>query len=54
MVGIVGYGSYVPCYRIKVDDIALQWGKNPDSVKNGLLVYEKTVPGLDEEDVMDD
>jgi hydroxymethylglutaryl-CoA synthase len=51
MVGIVGYGSYIPCYRIKVDDIAQQWGKDPDSIKNGLLVHEKTVPALDEDTI---
>jgi hydroxymethylglutaryl-CoA synthase len=51
MVGIVGYGSYVPVYRIKVDEIARQWGKDPESIKNGLLVYEKTVPGQDEDTI---
>jgi hydroxymethylglutaryl-CoA synthase len=51
MVGIVGYGSYVPRYRIKVEEIASQWGKEPESIKNGLLVYEKTVPGMDEDTI---
>jgi hydroxymethylglutaryl-CoA synthase len=51
MVGIVGYGSYVPRYRIKVEEIAGQWGKEPESIKNGLLVYEKTVPGMDEDTI---
>jgi len=49
MIGIVGYGSYVPCYRITVDEIAKQWGKNGDEIKNGILVYEKSVPGMDED-----
>lgn len=51
MVGIVGYGSYIPRYRIKVDEIARKWGKDPESIKNGLLVYEKTVPAMDEDTI---
>ncbi len=41
MVGIIGYGSYVPCYRIKAEEIAHQWGKNPETIKRGLLLKEK-------------
>ena len=48
-VGIVGFGSYVPRYRIKVDEIAKEWGDDGKSISNGIQVYEKTVPGLDED-----
>jgi hydroxymethylglutaryl-CoA synthase len=48
-VGIVGYGAYVPCYRISVEEIAKVWGGSADSIKNGLNVQEKAVPAPDED-----
>ncbi len=48
-VGIVGYGAYVPRYRIKVEEIARVWGNDPNNIKKGLLISEKAVPDLDED-----
>ncbi len=51
MAGIVGYGSYIPSYRIKVEEIAKVWGDDPESISNGLVVNEKSVPSSDEDTV---
>jgi len=48
-VGIVSYGTYIPKYRIKVEEIARIWGENPESIKGGLGVYQKSIPDLDED-----
>lgn len=48
---IYGWGSYIPIYRIKLDEIAKAWGEDPDSVKRGLQVEEISVRGLDEDQV---
>jgi hydroxymethylglutaryl-CoA synthase len=51
MAGIVGYGAFVPRNRIKSEEIARQWGKNPEAIRRGLLLEEKSVPGLDEDTI---
>ncbi|GCC11185.1 3-oxoacyl-[acyl-carrier-protein] synthase 3 [archaeon] len=49
MEGIVGYGVYIPRYRIKTEEIARVWGNDGESVKKGLMIGEKAVAGIDED-----
>ncbi len=51
MPGIVGYGAFIPRNRIKSEEIARQWGKDPATIERGLLLKEKSVPGLDEDTI---
>jgi len=51
MAGIVGYGAYIPRNRIRSEEIARQWGKDPAAIRRGLLLEEKSVPGLDEDTI---
>lgn len=44
-VGIVGYGAYVPRYRLPAAEVARVWRGGQDS----LPIKEKAVPGLDED-----
>jgi hydroxymethylglutaryl-CoA synthase len=46
-VGIVGYGAYVPIYRLPAAEIARVWGGSDE----GLPIKEKSVPGLDEDTI---
>lgn len=51
MTGIVGYGAYIPKYRIKLSDIADVWKKDADEILGGFKVSEKSVPAIDEDAV---
>ena len=48
-IGIISYGSYIPRYRIKADEIAKVWGKDGERISKGLGINEKTVPGIDQD-----
>ncbi len=49
MAGIIGYGVHIPIYRIRVEDIAKVWNEDGESIKRGLGIKEKSVPGKDED-----
>jgi hydroxymethylglutaryl-CoA synthase len=44
-VGIVGYGAYVPRFRLPASEVARVWTEG----QSGLPIKEKAVPGLDED-----
>ncbi len=44
-VGIVGYGAYVPRYRLPASEVSRVWTEGT----SGLPIKEKAVPGLDED-----
>jgi len=50
-VGIIGYGVYIPRFRIKLQEIAKIWGQPGDVVANALGVYEKSIPDMDEDTI---
>jgi hydroxymethylglutaryl-CoA synthase len=45
-VGIVGYGAYVPRYRLAATEVARMWNASA-----GLPIEEKSVPGPDEDTI---
>jgi hydroxymethylglutaryl-CoA synthase len=48
-VVVSGWGSYIPLYRVTVEEIARIWGKSSRHFKDELLIDEKSVAGLDED-----
>ena len=48
-VGIVGYGSYIPAYRLPAKDISRLWREGQDI--NHLPIRQKSVPGPDEDTI---
>jgi len=50
-VGIVGYGAYVPRYRIRTEEIARAWGWDAEGYRRGLAIEEKAVAGPDQDAV---
>ena len=48
-VGIVSYGAHIPRLRIKTEDIAKAWGKDPETIQRGLGIIEKSVPSPDQD-----
>lgn len=48
-VVVLGWGSYIPRYRVAAEEIAKVWGKSAKHFKEDLLIDEKAVAGLDED-----
>ena len=46
-VGIIGYGAYVPRYRLAAEEISQLWRGGQDA--ENLPVKQKSVPGVDED-----
>src|SRR3990167_7987701 len=51
MSGIIGYGLYIPKYRIETAEIAKMWQKDPMEIFTGLKVRQKSIHGIDEDTV---
>lgn len=48
-IGIVGYGGYVPRYRINAENIGAVWGVDGVARGKGLGIQRKSVPSPDED-----
>lgn len=48
-VGIIGWGAYIPRYRIKIQELGDIWGESKERVELNLGISEKSVAGPDED-----
>lgn len=46
---IVGFGRYLPVFRIRTETIAAHWAQDGTQVRQSLGIEQKTVPGPDED-----
>lgn len=46
---VIGFGAYLPRYRIKTEEIARHWNQDPKNIRASLGIEEKTVAGPDED-----
>jgi 3-oxoacyl-[acyl-carrier-protein] synthase III len=46
---IIGFGRYIPRFRLKAERIAEQWEQDAKTIVSALGVTEKSVPGKDED-----
>ncbi len=46
---ILGFGTYLPRYRIQTAEIARHWKQDAKDIKRNLGIAQKTVPGPDED-----
>ncbi len=51
LIGISGYGCYIPAFRIKLEEIARVWGKSGLEISGSLGVKEKAVADRDEDTI---
>lgn len=51
MAGIIGWGAYIPKYRITAEEIATVQDADANAIKAGLGLTEKSVPGKDEDTI---
>lgn len=51
VIGISGYGCYIPSFRIKVEEIAKVWKQDAENIKRSLMIEEKAVADADEDTI---